>query len=99
MNPETLHFYFDRKLNTLFVHGSDPLVVENKALGYTLHYILDRFELDFMTGHLVVKGIPRFEEIPFVSRKDSTSRVKKRKVAYHGPLNHFMRSLANSLAS
>ena len=98
MNPETLRFFYDQKSNVLYVHATDPLVVVNRALGYKLIFILDIFQLDYKTSIKITEGIPRYEELPFRSRRDSISRVKRRLEAYHGSLNHFMRSLfSNSL--
>lgn len=93
INPEILHFYYDKKAKYLAVHASQPIAVENSALGYRIYFLLDRFELDFNTSTKVIEGIPRFEELPFRSRKDSVSIVKRRTQAYRGSLNHFIRSL------
>jgi hypothetical protein len=92
-NPEVLHFYFDEKKSYLTVHARKPISVINPELGYTVHYTLERFGLDFLTGDKIIEGSPRFEEIPVLSRKDSSSRQKKRNQAYRGSLLHFMRSL------
>ncbi len=93
INNNTLHFFYDPKIELLTVHASEPLIVENPVLGYRIYYLLDRFELDFKTSIKVMEGIPRFEELPFRNRRDSVSRVKRRGEAYRGSLNHFIRSL------
>lgn len=92
-NPEVLHFYFDEKKSYLTVHARKPIIVTNPELGYTVHYTLEQFGLDFSTGVKVIIGSPRFEEIPVLSRRGSSLRQKKRDQAYRGSLFHFMRSL------
>src|SRR5215831_3577228 len=43
LNPEVLKFYFLKKSNKLRVLATDPLQIENRALGYNLRYQLDSF--------------------------------------------------------
>lgn len=96
LNPEVLHFYFDAKRNYLSVSARKPVEVLNPALGYKVHYTLERFGLDFSTGIKIMEGSPRFEELPATKKKDSAAREKKRNAAYQGSLFHFMRALYNN---
>ncbi len=93
LNPEALHFYFDKKKNYLTVHAREPVRIINPTLGYTVHYTLERFGLDFTTGTKIIEGNPRFEELPARRRSDSVAWQKKRNKAYRGSVFHFMRSL------
>ncbi len=43
LNPEVLKFYFLKRSNKLRVLATEPLQIENKALGYNLRYQLDSF--------------------------------------------------------
>lgn len=99
LNRDVLHFYFDSRRNYLTVTARSPVQVINRALGYKVHYTLERFGLDFGTGVKVMEGSPRFELLPAKRRKDSVAWEKKRDKAYKGSLFHFMRALyANQLA-
>lgn len=98
LNPEVLHFTFSPENNAFTAEAAGALIIENKALGYRLHYLLKNFELDFKNGRVFHAGYPRFEAM-----KGSRARQKRyanaRLKAYHGSLMHFVRTLqANSLA-
>jgi hypothetical protein len=93
LNRDKIHPYFDEKENVLTVHASEPIIIDNKSLGYRIHYILDKFEFNFKASTKSVNGVPRFEELPVTGRRDSISRINRRRKAYLGSLNHFMRSL------
>ncbi|RYG42320.1 MAG: carboxypeptidase-like regulatory domain-containing protein, partial [Chitinophagaceae bacterium] len=49
LNPEVLKFYLLKKSNKLRVLATEPLQMENKALGYTLRYQLDSFIYNYNT--------------------------------------------------
>jgi hypothetical protein len=91
-NPEVLRFRHSKKNSRLDVIALDALVIENRALGYTISYQLESFNFDFKTRYLVYTGYPFFQ-----SMNGGESRKKKwernRKDAYYGSMLHFMRSL------
>ncbi|RYF91922.1 MAG: carboxypeptidase-like regulatory domain-containing protein [Chitinophagaceae bacterium] len=92
-NPETLRFFFSKKRNRLKVIASEPLVIENNALGYNIKYALDSFTYEYNTEVSVYTGYPLFEE---QTSSDTVQKVKwniAREKAYKGSILHFMRSL------
>lgn len=93
LNPKDLYFSFDDQTQYLSVHAMKPIQIINPSLGYTVHYALDRFGLDFKTGAKIMVGTPRFEELTARKKKDSVGREKRRDKAYHGSLYHLMKSL------
>ena len=93
LNPEDLDFFYDKEAKILTVQAIRPIVVENRALGYKLHYTLDLFEYNEMTMVRKVQGAERFEDIELKSPKSSGKYRKKRQEAYRGSLRHFMVSL------
>lgn len=93
LNPEVLHFYFDRGKNYLTVTARKPVIISNPRLGYNVHYTIGTFGLHFPTGSKVMQGYPRFEEIPEASPKAIKSRDKRRRESYTGSLFHFMQAL------
>ena len=92
LNPQVLNVDFDITKNTLTVSTTEFLVVENKALGYRLKYMLDHFEFNSRTHIIYYSGHPFFEEL-----KASATKKKKyiaaREIAYYGSSQHFFRSL------
>ncbi len=95
MNTDVLKFYFSKKRNRLKVLATEPLLVENWALGYNIKYALDSFTYEYNTDISFFTGYPLFEEMPY---KDSIQQIKwdmARQNAYRGSMLHFMRSLYN----
>ncbi len=91
-NPEDLHFYFYKNRNTLKVVSSEPIMVENFALGYTLKFAIDSFTNNFDTRISTFAGYPFFEEMEGTSAQKKFW-AKNRKATYYGSLLHFMRAL------
>ncbi len=94
-NKEAVKFYFSKKRNRLKVMASEPLLIENQSLGYTIRYALDSFTHEYNTEVSLYTGYPLFEEIP---ASDSAQKIKwmlARQQAYKGSMLHFMRSIYN----
>jgi len=94
-NREVLRFHFYKKSNRMSVTAIEPLIIENKALGYNLEYRLERFTCDFSDNIISYFGYPLFKDMV----SEDPARVQKwaqhRQTAYMGSLMHFMRSLYN----
>lgn len=94
LNPEALKFYFSKKRNRLKVLAPDqPLLLENKALGYRIRYSLDSFTYDYNTQTSLFAGYPLFENMQPASEAETAQWTQNRSVAYRGSILHFMRSL------
>lgn len=92
LNPYVLDF---TKLHGSFKATADePIVIENRALGYKLHYVLEEFEDS--SKFLKIKGIPKFEELapktPEEGNRWQTSRLR----AYLGSLRHFLATICKN---
>lgn len=92
-NPEALHFAFDLQQNILTADASEPLIVENKALGYRIHFLLEAFEVDFKNNRVFHAGYPKYEELKSKGKGPRKRWEKARLQAYHGSLMHFVRAL------
>lgn len=92
-NPEKLRFFFSRKRNRLKVISDEPVLVENKALGYIIHYALDSFTYAYDTQTAFYTGNPLFEELAPANEEQQHTWIDKREKAYRGSILHFMRSL------
>jgi hypothetical protein len=93
-NPEVLHFYFSKKRNRLKVLATEPLVVDNFALGYHLKFAIDSFTNEYSTNTNQFIGYPLFEEMK--GTPDSEDLWKhNRDIAYKGSMLQLMRSIFN----
>jgi hypothetical protein len=92
LNPAVLNIDFDNEAQTLTVKSSDFLIIENKALGYKLRYMLQLFEYNFKTRIVYFSGLPTFEDLKGSSGKKKAWR-KNREVAYQGSSQQFFKTL------
>ena len=61
LNPQVLRVNYDITKSTLSVKTDEFLIVENKALGYRIKYMLDYFEYNNRTNIIYYAGKPFFE--------------------------------------
>ncbi len=94
-NPEALHFYLLKKSNKLRVLATDPLIIENRALGYNLRYQLDSFIYNYNTDITTYRGYCFYSEM---EGSDSIKHIwgANRANAYYGSKLQFMRSYYDS---
>lgn len=93
LNEAAIHFRYSSKDNLLTVVCDEPILIENKALGYVLRYQLDWFSFDGNDSAFHYMGYSYFKEL---STKDERTRKRwayNRKMAYASSIMHFMRSL------
>ncbi len=95
-NKETIHFRFSKKNNRLTVFADQPLIVENKALGYIIKFQLEEFTANFDSHTNVYLGYPLFGDMPAKSKMLQTALTDNRRKAYEGSIMHFIRSLYNN---
>lgn len=95
LNHEVLKFYLLKKSNKLRVLATEPLQLENKALGYTLRYELDSFIYYYNTNIYLYRGFCLYSEMP---GSDSLRRVwaSNRAYTYYGSKLQFLRSYYDS---
>lgn len=92
INPEVLRVNFDVTKSLLTVKTDEFLIVENKALGYRIKYMLEYFEFNSRTNIIFYSGKPFFEELK-ASRAKSKRYIAMRETAYYGSPQHFFQSL------
>ncbi len=90
INPEVLNFI--QRKSILIAEASEPLVIENRALGYRIHYTLVHCAIQH--GLPQYKGIARFEELTPKNKKERRRWRRNRERAYKGSFKHLLRSLA-----
>ena len=76
---------------TLRATTSAPLIIHNRALGYTLHYDLSDFEA--APTRIKYDGTERFEEMKPEDESQARRWALARAQAYRGSLRHFLQAL------
>lgn len=92
-NSKDIHLFFDPAERVLVAHAKKELVVENKALGYQVHYQLVDFTLDYKNSRMQYLGIPRFEELKPKNNLQLKKWEAERRKAYEGSFAHLIRTI------
>lgn len=93
LNKEAVKFTFSKKENILRAFATEPLRIENNALGFDLTYSLTQFEHNYKTRIFYYQGYPLFSEKKPRNNRQYQKWISNRKETYKGSLMHFMRSL------
>lgn len=96
-NPDDINFSYHKKTKTLEADISQPLIINNKKLGYKITYFLSSFSHSlietYYSGNYVFK-----EDTIGLKPADMKKILKARDRVYFGSRMHFIRSLwANDL--
>lgn len=94
VNREVIDFQFDNEKKVLKAKANQPIIIENKTLGYRINYTLQDFELDNKTTSY--RGLTHFEFLTPTDEKEAETWIKNRKTAYKGSINHFLNALINN---
>lgn len=92
LNPQHLRFHYDKKEKVLTARSNEMLIIENKALGYKIQYLLENFELK-KDGSFKYIGSANFELLEASTPEIERLWTVNRKEAYFGSIKHFLRSL------
>lgn len=92
LNPKVLNITYNPTKQILHADADEFLIVENKALGYRVKFLLNDFAQDKIAEIVSQKGQRIFEELPG-SEAQKKKWHEKREEAYHGSSMHFFRSL------
>jgi hypothetical protein len=92
-NRNVLRFHYSKRSNRLLVTATEPLLVENNALGYVLEYQLEQFAADLNAKIVTYFGYPFFQEMTPAKESRRIKWRTGRRTAYTGSMMHFMRSL------
>lgn len=95
LNPQALKFLYFKRTDRLKVLATEPLQIQNKALGYNLRYQLDSFVHFFKTDMATYRGQCLYIPMEGDSVQQMT-RDKARKAAYFGSRLHFLRAYYDS---
>jgi hypothetical protein len=95
-NYKVIRFRLSKKTNRLTAIADEPLIIENKALGYTIQYQLEEFVYDLSAQAVVYLGYPLFTKMSTARKRTQLKWVTNRQTAYTGSFTHFIRSLYNN---
>ena len=90
VNPEVLDFE-PTWWGSLAAHAGEPLLIENRVLGYRLRYFLKEFASG--GGTIRYDGEPLFEEIEPESPEEAEAWKAARQKAFYGSFHHFLLAL------
>lgn len=92
INPKVLDFTYRKSRQTLIASSDEFLIVENKALGYRVKFLLNAFSADKLEGRISYEGKRLFEELPGSASQKKKWQAKRDR-AYYGSAMHFFRAL------
>ncbi len=92
LNPDVLRF--SQRYQWFSAKADDPLLIENRALGYRIRFYLDEFIID--NGRIRYKGPVHFEPLEPADEAEQARWAAERLRAYNGSLRHFLATLADA---
>lgn len=95
LNPDVLTLHYDDDADTLSGSSSDFLVIENKALGYTVKYQVDNFFVNNKSERkrdVSYNGSVLFEKMKGTPAEEARWEKKRRQV-YENSSMHFLRAV------
>ncbi|MES2267590.1 MAG: carboxypeptidase-like regulatory domain-containing protein [Bacteroidota bacterium] len=97
VNPNVLNFSYSKKTGKLFASTSEFLIIDNKALGYRIKYLVYSFMTDSESGLISYIGPSIFEPMTGNLLQEKIWQNNRSK-AYKGSTMHFLRScIANAV--
>lgn len=91
-NPKVLRFRVSDQNGDVLAFADEPLIIENKTLGYTILYKLEEFHSNFKTFTVSYTGYAFFQPMKGNALQQQQWE-KRRKQIYFGSIMHFMRSV------
>lgn len=97
INKDILHFTYNEESKLLYGYADEPLIIENKSLGYRIYVSLSDFNYNLSTRDVDYAVYSFFTEMKGTDEEEREWNQNREKV-YAFSLMHFMRALyANNL--
>lgn len=93
INEEDISLVYDSDSRMLRAFSSEPILIENRALGYKISYYLDKFEYNIINRSVLMMGNYLFKDAFAISETDNQQFSKRREQTYLGSRMHFFRAL------
>ena len=94
LNPWVIDFDFDKSTKKLTATTSQPIEIENKALGYLINCSLQNFE--FTPETFRIKGLYRFTEMEATHDDEAKRWTYNRSKSYQRSLRFFFKSILDN---
>ncbi len=94
LNPWVIDFDFDKSTKKLTAIASQPIEIENKALGYLINCSLQSFE--FTPETYRIKGLYRFKEMEATNDDEAKRWTYNRSKSYQRSLRFFFKSIIDN---
>ena len=91
LNPYVLDF--EKADGVFLASASEPLEIENLALGYSITFLLTEFRFDQNTELLRYQGPFYFKELTSTKESDVARWKQNREQTFRGSLQHLLRSM------
>lgn len=102
LNPEVIKLTYDNSTFALIASADKFIIIENRALGYTVHYLLTNFQLhmtkqdaDYQVVSRIYDGSSYFEELKGTEAEQAMWE-RNRRLTYEGSPRHFYRAAFNN---
>lgn len=92
VNPKAVDLVYHTLNKVLEGHSDEFLIIDNKALGYRIKFLLNDFKSDYINNIISYSGKVLYEELKS-NKAQAAKWHKKREEAYYGSSMHFFRSL------
>jgi hypothetical protein len=93
LNKDVIKFKYSHKQNVLNAFALEPLIIQNKSLGYNIKFELQVFSYDYNKRLLFYAGYPFFQEMDTKRTRQQKRWNERRDETYYGSMMHFMRAL------
>ncbi|MES3018265.1 MAG: carboxypeptidase-like regulatory domain-containing protein [Bacteroidota bacterium] len=93
VNIDDIELVYNRRRKTIEAFAKQPIILQNKALGFKITYYLEQFK--YSPGNIYFSGNYFFEPDTTLSGRNLNRVEKRRRDAYLGSRMHFIRSLYN----
>jgi hypothetical protein len=94
LNPYVLDFKTHPVTAEFSATASEPLIIEHRALGYRVTFVLLEFRLDPHAQLLRYSGRPYFAPLAAEDEKEEARWAEIRSQTYHGSLQHLLAAAA-----
>ncbi|MBA4853386.1 carboxypeptidase-like regulatory domain-containing protein [Emticicia sp. BO119] len=91
LNLEAIELEYDKD-NKLIATANDPIIIENRALGYKILFQMEKFETDGISTH--ASGQKFFEIMDSVNSNPKKKWEKNRKEIFYDSFQNFLLALA-----
>jgi hypothetical protein len=92
INPHVVSLVKSSRRHTLEAWSDDFLIMDNKALGYRVKFLIDTFSSNGITGIISWQGKAVFQELPGSAEQKKIWKLKRQET-YYGSSRDFYKSL------